>query len=393
MKKAVLFYLAITCISLLGGFALLEGTVRALGLAPQHQEPGAVGLAKITRFDGVLETVYEPNSSTQITSPYGEFDLVYTIDGSGFRMTRPGSAEGHLVHTQKAQHRMLFLGNSFVEGWGLADDQTFTEELQRLGEARRVDSSVSNAGISGYGTAQSYLLAKQLLRTSDADLVVFFFVPSMVHADAKFIPRASLDEDRLVTGLDIDVFLNQSGPGKGSEPWFNQPWAKNAERYSAAFRLLFTRLRVAHATEAIATGDPTSDLFAAVRPSVDINTVMEPSLRHIAALAELVTKGGKKFALVHLPLPNQISPIEWDLGRVPYRFEEPVSSSPDADAVRTLCEENGLTCWFAHQILQEAAASIETDARIYYRYDFHLNPDGAQILAGWLDARLTEACF
>src|ERR1700756_3582936 len=48
--------------------------------------------------------------------------------------------------------RILMLGDSFTEGWGVALDDTFSKRLERLYAANGVKAEVINAGVGNYNT-------------------------------------------------------------------------------------------------------------------------------------------------------------------------------------------------------------------------------------------------
>jgi hypothetical protein len=69
---------------------------------------------------------------------------------------------------------VALLGGSFVQGWGLTDEQTLAWRLQ----AERGDLRVSNHGVGGYGTHQSLLVLERLLaRPRAPSLGVYGFIP------------------------------------------------------------------------------------------------------------------------------------------------------------------------------------------------------------------------
>ncbi|MEN8181971.1 MAG: hypothetical protein ABFS46_05490 [Myxococcota bacterium] len=74
----------------------------------------------------------------------------------------------------EASENLLLLGGSFVQGWGLSDEQTLAWQLQKL----HPGAHVLNYGTGGYGTYQSLLLLEEILATPDPpEAVVYGFVP------------------------------------------------------------------------------------------------------------------------------------------------------------------------------------------------------------------------
>jgi lysophospholipase L1-like esterase len=71
--------------------------------------------------------------------------------------------------------RILMLGDSFTEGWGVALQDTFSKRIERLYAAKGVKAEVINAGVGNYNTVMevNYFLDKG--RKYDPDIVVLNF--------------------------------------------------------------------------------------------------------------------------------------------------------------------------------------------------------------------------
>lgn len=92
----------------------------------------------------------------------GQPPLTVTTLPDGSRSTGPGP-------TPPAR-RVVLLGGSFVQGWGVSDDQTFASALQR----RWPDLRVANYGTGGYGTVQSLLLLRRLFDGPEPPAAVLY---------------------------------------------------------------------------------------------------------------------------------------------------------------------------------------------------------------------------
>ncbi|NQW26242.1 MAG: hypothetical protein HQ473_07770, partial [Cryomorphaceae bacterium] len=71
--------------------------------------------------------------------------------------------------------RILVLGDSFVWGYGVADDEIFTEYLERRFEKEGTKCEVLNTGVSGWGTDQELLYLTRHGHKFHPDLVVLAF--------------------------------------------------------------------------------------------------------------------------------------------------------------------------------------------------------------------------
>src|SRR5258705_812041 len=66
---------------------------------------------------------------------------------------------------------ILFLGDSFVWGYDVEANERFTDRLRR----DLPEQSIVNAGVSGYGTDQQYLLLQRLWDRIKPDMVVLIY--------------------------------------------------------------------------------------------------------------------------------------------------------------------------------------------------------------------------
>ena len=96
-----------------------------------------------------------------------DFDVMVEHDENGFRRTES-------LTDPTAQHDVYVLGDSFVWGYGVGQNDLLTNQMQRLLDGRRVH----NLGLIGAGTVQEYLLFQKhvvdRLRPGDTVLLVFF---------------------------------------------------------------------------------------------------------------------------------------------------------------------------------------------------------------------------
>jgi len=98
--------------------------------------------------------------------------------------------------------RILMLGDSFTEGWGVPFEQTFSKRIERLYAARGVAAEVINAGVGNYNTVMevNYFLTDGYRYRPD--IVVLNYVPN----DAEPVPR-SAQPNRLMRVCHSCVFI------------------------------------------------------------------------------------------------------------------------------------------------------------------------------------------
>jgi lysophospholipase L1-like esterase len=383
--------------SLVFTLIVAEVAVRMLGLAPPAG--GGDSVHKALQFDEKLETRYIPGAHTTIRSQYGEFTIEYAFNQLGLRDRElPPRADDN-------SYRILVLGNSFVEGWGVDTEVSFLHAAEmRLQEQRQLKRSTPvrapvpvrliNGGASGYGAAQCYLLMQELLPKTGADAVVFVYLPTMLPADYKFLAKASRDEAGLATGLDMNLLLKTPAPNVAAMGG-DAPIGPGLAEYSGLARFVRARLANRAALKSIVPGDPQSDLLAPYRaPKQKLAELHAATFQHIAGMAKVARDAQVPFVVVQLPLPFEVSPVEWQHGRQLYGIPSEAASFPELTQLPAeLLAKDAVPLATAHTLLAEKAAQRPGDPRIYYDFDFHLNTTGQQLLGDWLAEVLAKQLF
>ena len=108
---------------------------------------------------------------------------VYLDEGSAeVRISSAGTRDRErIVVKPRDVWRVAVLGDSFTDALQVPEDKRFTSVMERLlagcdaGGGRRVE--VLNFGVSGFGTAQEYLLLKDRVPRYAPDVVVLAFLP------------------------------------------------------------------------------------------------------------------------------------------------------------------------------------------------------------------------
>jgi len=148
-------------------FAVLCGEVALRLFLPQifdvhprgmYIEDPDVGYRLTPNFSGVINR--------------SEFSQRFRINGAGLRAHRhPGTDEQDTV-------RVLVLGDSQAFGFGVADDETFSAQLEHIFADHHPSRSVRvmNGGVPGYGTADQLALLKSMGPKLDPDLIVVQFL-------------------------------------------------------------------------------------------------------------------------------------------------------------------------------------------------------------------------
>ncbi len=175
MKKAI-FPLITILLSFVASLILAEAALR-IG---SRSVPYFNILNAFHRGDKELGWVLNPSFTARFKRD--DFDAVISTDENGFRKMESR------VRPVDSATRVLFMGDSFLWGWGVSQGEVFTDFLQeKLGERFRV----LNRGVTKYGTVQENILLKKRLPLDKPSLVgvMFFYNDFSDNVDGRMLRR------------------------------------------------------------------------------------------------------------------------------------------------------------------------------------------------------------
>ncbi len=124
-------------------------------------------------------------------------EISFTTDARGFRNM-----------TDRTQADVVLIGDSYVEGWYVSDDQTAANVLEQ-----RLGVPVSNLAVSGYGTLQELEVLRRYGLPMRPRLVAwFFFEGNDLYDDQGFEDTMLFLEDHEVEDLGFDLGLRFDWP-------------------------------------------------------------------------------------------------------------------------------------------------------------------------------------
>jgi lysophospholipase L1-like esterase len=105
--------------------------------------------------------------------------------GVDVKINSKGLREREIAYERTASTlRILMLGDSFTEGWGVTFDETFSKRIERLYAARGISAEVINAGVGNYNTVMEVNYFLEEGHNYRPDVVVLNYVPN----DAEPVP-------------------------------------------------------------------------------------------------------------------------------------------------------------------------------------------------------------
>jgi hypothetical protein len=147
----------IVLLTTLASLAAIEIVLRVVDLRILRESASERSLTY--RYDAELGWMPIPNSSSVVTTAR---TIRAQHNSLGFR---------DIEFMRSARPAMLFLGDSFVWGVDAEADERFTDLLR----SRISNYTTVNAGVSGFGTDQEYLLLQRIWATIQPAVVVLIF--------------------------------------------------------------------------------------------------------------------------------------------------------------------------------------------------------------------------
>jgi len=351
-------------LSLFIALAVFEGGLHLVGFGTP---------ASLNEFDPVLG--WSKKKNAHVTRKTGEFKVTFETNAAGLRDDQP-------VEKPDGVMRVMMLGDSFVQGYTVDRDDLFVDQLEGWwsSEERRVE--VINAGTEAYSTDQEALWFREHGKAYQPDVVVLFPYLNDIYWNGqdrynrypkpRFNPDGTLESGKLkdpgkvpfTNRLAIKKFLNFvraqiMGGGHPSGPNYFQP--KDAEfPIQKEFAPLLN-------TPPDFLGDALARTKGAMK----------------ALKADCDAVGAQLFVC---PIPPETALYEDEradfvanhLGNLPEGAWSPMKP---VQTFLSMAKDVGIATMDPRQVFQARAESGE---RLYFKDEWHFNPDGNVAMADFL---------
>lgn len=262
-----------------------------------------------------------------------------------------GMREREIPARAPGETRILVVGDSFVFGSGVGEDERFTnrleERLRERGEAVRV----LNAGVEGIGTQGALDMLQRVGPTVRPDLVLLAFYLGNDFTDND---EAAAEPGRLHTA---DEWLRRR-----LESW---DWTRR--------RLYVLLARSGRRSPLLGDFGSLAQL-ARYGPAQDV----ERSARLVRAVEAEAAGMGARFAVLLVPVRAQIYPEQADALWRYYDLEPTEENLTAGNRFFTeRLEREGIPCLDLRPALRAVAASTP----LYFRVDVHWTPRGHEVVA------------
>jgi hypothetical protein len=359
--------------ALLAGFAAAFGLV-TLEVAVRLIETREGLREDFERHDPVLHHKFIPGARGRHKTL--EFDAAYAINSLGLRSAEIARAK------PPGTKRILMLGDSFTEGNGVDQSETFSSRLQAKLDAAGLEQrfEVVNAGVGSYSSLIELLYLETAGLELQPDLVILNFDLSDLHDDIQYARVAEFDADG-------DPVAVRPEPQAGPRSWpirllvgFKDLVKKHTRLYNFTRRRLSRLMNVFHKPDV--SGDISVDKYGMIRqceggPCDDV--AWKLSYDNITKIRSLLAAKGIDFWVTVYPYGHQLSGREWDKGRIFWGFEAGrVYSTRPQELVSEFCRRSGIRVVNMCDDFKKASQTVHP---LYYEYDGHWRAAGHEVVA------------
>ena len=340
-------------------------------------------------IDPILSHVFKPKTEGYHYGP--EFKTFYKINSLGMRDRE------YTFKKPRGAYRILMMGDSYTEGWGVNIEDTYCKKLESLlnnnNKNRRYEAI--NAGIMSISAIRQYLELKQKLIYLESDLVISQFDLCDISEDYENMQeRAILDASGLPLAIPHHDFLSGEAyrEKKGTIKRFlhnrSAFYIFASSQFKKGLRKIRQKLKLLKREEKkplnfFVLGDPRTDQFFMFRPqSLEHTKTLDKywscSKRYLKAMKVLCSEKGAKFMIFLTPVALQVSPDEWTDGRNVWGFDnKQIYDNPYLRLkIQKFAEKENILFLDPLSNLQKDKANS-----LYFRYDGHFTPEGHAHLA------------
>ena len=298
------------------------------------------------------------------------------------------------VERDKTRQRVLFVGDSFVEGIMARQEQAIPDHFERLARAHGQPVVALNMGVSAAGVEQYLDLLQDAVPIFEPDFTVVVFYandfPASPPVESQprrklvpswsrpWSPRLAVLGSQLWRGRPVARFwTSRPFPFLAAVPSERNPWssAENAERFER-----FVSPAIADAMKRARFNPYAVDAYGRFRNRLRTETEVEPLL---SRFLEVTSSWPTRLLLVYLPHRNQVSDAYLEAQSEYSRDKEPTSLTGEQYQVHARALErasSALGIPFLDLTPRLRTAEAE-GRRLYWRYDQHMKEEGYALVA------------
>jgi len=361
------------------------------------------------QYDSLMGWVKIPGMQARHTTI--EYDIYESFNSKGIRGPEIQYAKN------PEEYRVLFLGDSFAEGYSVDFDELCSEVVRRnLADRGDREYTVINAGTGGYSTDQEYLFFQSEGRRYEPDVTVLLFCANDVLGNSRKEQYRGQKPLFKLAGKDLlltNVPVPKPQPETATENARHDSLFDRAKQWLFSHSQLYVRTRNAIVTNPwlyrllIENGlaEAPSDTYgekmlpeefrywSRSKDSVSRQAweITEALLVHLNAAA---TSAGSKLLVYYIPVSGAVYDEQWQSTKDQYDLSDDAWSIHQVGLeLAAVCRRNGIDFIDPTERFIEKATLLENqNKRLYFPHDGHWTAEGQQIcgdmITGYIVQRL-----
>ncbi len=342
--------------------------------------------ASYRKVDFQLHHSFIPDSTGRSITK--EWDVTYDINSFGLR------DRDYPVVKPESTCRILVLGDSFTEGYGVEIEDAFVKILERRlngisGEKPVYE--VINCGIAGYSPLLEYLFLVKKGLQLNPDMVVLFYDFGDLKDDYEYERVTVFGKDGMPLGC---------SPLKRVRAFSSNPVEHFLLKYSRFYLYIENRMNkllyklkkigfkqyindnVSCKEHILFDKSENSDIdrFVVFRENNGyiLRRLWQKNEKYIRLIHEMLRDNGVAFVLATYPYAIEINGVEWSEGRREYGFKvgEEYAEPIVVDFMRRYAEEEGIPFIDVYTYFKESDLKP-----LYFDFDGHFTDNGHRVMA------------
>ncbi len=384
--------LGLALASILLVFVSLEGVLRVVYGRAAARGRRTTELADYSEYDPVLGWRKRPGLALHFVRR--EYELTFTTNSRGLRDTE------RAYQAPLGVGRVLALGDSYVEGYGVTLVETVTQRLEASLRASGCGIDVINGATTGYGTDQEYLFySTEGIRYSPGIVLLFFYYNDVLSNDSQLLFEGVPKPVFVFRNGNLEVYKQpvatpaprprpprEGAESRGPTGWLVSEWLRE--------RLWFGAPHVYNQLGRLGLWEPNRPTGARIELRVfsreripRLEGGWEKTEALLKRLGEAVGSHGGRLLVVYVPARFEVNDRAWQLTRAKYRLDDALW---DRRLVRERLEDTARRAGLSLLDLTPAMRRADKGWRggPYYEYDGHWNALGHAVAAAELRERL-----
>lgn len=318
-----------------------------------------------------------------------EFSVEYRVNNLGLR------GENFSETKPENEYRILFLGDSFIEGIGVDQAETISQKTEdKIKELNGKKIRAINAGVSAYSPILEYLYLKYRGIKLSPDLVVVNLFMNDFNDDRSYSQKAHYGDSGEVIGVYVELkqhlpsWLTKYLEGRSASYYLFKKYERQLWKTKGKITAWFKHQSPPDYSKSgieFEPGNPDRDPFAVTRdiPEEVFDDLFEPTVGIILQMKRFLDQRNISMILVIIPSGHQVGDSQWVAGRREIHIGE--GEFPDKILTRLaeFSKTNGIyfidLTWGLKEYLAENPA-----AKLYHDSDGHFSPLGHKVSADLL---------